>query len=127
MYCTNCGKKIDDKAVICVHCGVVTDNYFELNKASTENNLPLKKVEPEQRTNGLAIAAFAVGLVSIEMGMFFLIPCVAGLILSIFAMKNREKCTRCNGFSIAGLVLSIVGSVIWTIWWIFMYDNIFMQ
>lgn len=24
MYCTNCGKEIDDKAVICVHCGVKT-------------------------------------------------------------------------------------------------------
>ena len=22
MYCKNCGKEIDDKAVICVHCGV---------------------------------------------------------------------------------------------------------
>ena len=22
MYCKNCGKQIDDKAVICVHCGV---------------------------------------------------------------------------------------------------------
>lgn len=26
MYCTNCGKQIDDKAVICVHCGVATNN-----------------------------------------------------------------------------------------------------
>jgi peptidoglycan/LPS O-acetylase OafA/YrhL len=24
MYCPNCGKQIDDKAVICVHCGVAT-------------------------------------------------------------------------------------------------------
>ena len=22
MYCTNCGKQIDDKAVVCVYCGV---------------------------------------------------------------------------------------------------------
>ena len=26
MYCTNCGKQIDDKAVICVYCGVATNN-----------------------------------------------------------------------------------------------------
>ena len=26
MYCSNCGKEIDDKAVICVHCGVATHN-----------------------------------------------------------------------------------------------------
>ena len=26
MYCPNCGKQIDDKAVICVHCGVAVHN-----------------------------------------------------------------------------------------------------
>ncbi len=26
MYCTNCGKEIDDKAVVCIHCGVATGN-----------------------------------------------------------------------------------------------------
>lgn len=26
MYCYNCGKEIDDKAVVCVHCGVETKN-----------------------------------------------------------------------------------------------------
>lgn len=24
MYCRNCGKEIDDKAVVCIHCGVAT-------------------------------------------------------------------------------------------------------
>lgn len=32
-FCRNCGKEIDDKAVICVHCGVST----ELLKNNTEN------------------------------------------------------------------------------------------
>jgi len=26
MFCTKCGKEIDDQAVICVHCGVATAN-----------------------------------------------------------------------------------------------------
>lgn len=26
MYCSNCGKEIDDKAVVCVHCGCATNN-----------------------------------------------------------------------------------------------------
>ena len=26
MYCTNCGQRIDDRAVICVHCGVPVGN-----------------------------------------------------------------------------------------------------
>lgn len=27
MYCKNCGAQIDNQAVVCVHCGVATDNY----------------------------------------------------------------------------------------------------
>lgn len=26
MFCGNCGKEIDDKAVVCVHCGCATGN-----------------------------------------------------------------------------------------------------
>lgn len=26
MFCKNCGKEIDDKAAICIHCGVATGN-----------------------------------------------------------------------------------------------------
>lgn len=26
MYCSNCGKEIDDNAVLCINCGCITDN-----------------------------------------------------------------------------------------------------
>lgn len=29
MFCSNCGKEIDDKAVICIHCGCATKNQPE--------------------------------------------------------------------------------------------------
>ena len=32
MFCMNCGKEIDDKAVICVHCGVATPNMQKMNQ-----------------------------------------------------------------------------------------------
>ena len=49
MYCKNCGKQIDDKAVICVHCGVAvaeipmqqsqpTINIVNTNTNVNENN-----------------------------------------------------------------------------------------
>ena len=34
MYCKNCGKQIDDKAVLCVHCGVMQK---EINKKLDDN------------------------------------------------------------------------------------------
>lgn len=32
MYCSNCGKEIADKAIICVHCGCKTENCDKNNK-----------------------------------------------------------------------------------------------
>jgi len=34
MYCRNCGKEIDDKAVVCVHCGVSTTPLLSYNRNS---------------------------------------------------------------------------------------------
>lgn len=36
MYCNNCGKEIDDKAVVCPNCGVATQN-MQNNTSSVDN------------------------------------------------------------------------------------------
>ena len=33
MYCSKCGKEIDDEAVVCVHCGVETKNLNKKDKS----------------------------------------------------------------------------------------------
>lgn len=53
MFCKNCGKEIDDKAVICVHCGVATDEG-SLNPG-------------DKPSIGLNILAFLIPLVGIIM------------------------------------------------------------
>jgi hypothetical protein len=40
MYCSNCGAQIDDKAVVCVKCGVLT------------GNVPVSKVTSTGETDG---------------------------------------------------------------------------
>ena len=35
MYCTNCGKEIDDKAVVCIHCGVAINDSSSSKKFVT--------------------------------------------------------------------------------------------
>lgn len=49
MFCKNCGKEIDDKAAICVYCGVST-------KAECEE---------KEKTNGFGIAGFVIGIISL--------------------------------------------------------------
>ena len=32
MFCSKCGKEINDEAVVCIHCGCATNNLKEENK-----------------------------------------------------------------------------------------------
>ena len=38
MFCSKCGKEIDDSAVVCVHCGCATEN---MNKKDDKKNDPI--------------------------------------------------------------------------------------
>ena len=103
MFCKNCGKEIDDKAAICVYCGVATNN-------ASENQV--------RKVNGLGIAGFVISLLSLWLGVYFCIASIVGLVLSVVGMVNRKKYTSCNGLAIAGLVLGIISVVFWGIIWI---------
>lgn len=102
MYCRNCGKEIDDKAEICIYCGVSTKKQEETEK---------KKV------NAFGLAGFIVSLLSLWLGVYFCIASIIGLVLSIVGMTQTKKCSV-NGFAIAGLVLGIISLVIWGIVWL---------
>ena len=38
MFCSNCGKEIDDKAVICIHCGCETHNKLKNDEKGEEKS-----------------------------------------------------------------------------------------
>lgn len=105
MFCKNCGKEIDDRAAICIHCGVPTGVVQDASVAP-------KKV------NAFGIAGFVVSLLSMWLGVYFCIASIVGLVLSIVGMVQRKKCTSCNGLAIAGLVLSIISIVLWGLVWL---------
>lgn len=64
MFCSNCGKEIDDKAVICIHCGCQVNNP---TKATAKN---------EQ--NGCLSGCLVIILVLGVIGVFFLL--IAGTV-----------------------------------------------
>ncbi|MDE7168051.1 MAG: zinc-ribbon domain-containing protein [Clostridia bacterium] len=105
MYCKNCGKEVNENAVICPNCGVPTDNYTKSAAA------------PEQK-NTLALVGFILS--------FFVT--IAGLVISIIAYKNAKK-PEYNGdgknFALAGIIISAVSlglslilGIIYSVIWI---------
>lgn len=111
MFCTNCGEQIDDKAVICVHCGVPTHNMVASNVVNVQ-----QQEQPAKSVNGLGVAGFIVSLASLWFGVFFAIPCIVGTVLSIVGMV-KAKNHRLNGLAIAGLAIGICATLIWIFYW----------
>ena len=124
MFCRKCGKEIDDEAVVCPHCGVPTINYYgrgwgEACTARPQAAQPVCATPPAaaEKPNNLGIAAFVVSVASIWLGELLCLPAIAGLILSIVAMKKRKDCNKYNGFAVAGLAVSIFATFLWVMVW----------
>ena len=81
MYCSNCGKEINDQAVICVHCGCSVT-------AKTGTQLP----DYDKGGIGWGILGFLFPLV--------------GFILYLAFLGNRPKSAKSAG---AGALLGIIG------------------
>lgn len=66
-----------------------------------------------RRTNGLAVAGFIVGLVSVFLPLFFgLIGGIVGLVLSIVGVVKHNALTQSGkGLGIAGIILSAIAIV----------------
>lgn len=92
MYCKNCGKQIDDNAVICVHCGKVTENYRPPNAGGTAAAYRNEFYAP---FSGLILS--------------FIFPLI-GLIVSVSQYKRAKAVYGETKYALAGIV---AGAVIW--------------
>lgn len=85
MFCRNCGKEIDDKAVVCPHCGV------QVGKVETHSS--------DDKKNTMALIGFILS--------FFI--ALAGLICSIIGYKRaKEEGLEGKGMALAGIIISSV-------------------
>ena len=57
MFCSKCGKEIDNEAVICVHCGCPTQNYRANAQAKDQPII----INNNNSTSSSASAAASVG------------------------------------------------------------------
>ncbi len=101
MFCKNCGKEIDDKATVCIHCGVPTANAQQQQQPVVTGN----------KTNGIAIAGLVLSI------LWF--TSLIGLILSIVGLQ-KSKTEEYNGsgrsVAIAGIVIGAILVAVLGIW-----------
>ena len=111
MFCTHCGAEIDNRAVICPHCGCATENYYRQAQPHAEQR-------ENKPVNILAIVGMVLGILSFWLGFLYCILPIVALILSICSFKKVKQLNSVRGFAIAGLVTSIISLCIWLFAWI---------
>lgn len=97
MYCRGCGKEINDKAVICVHCGEATG--VGVNPSSSSGGLA-EDIVP----SWLIAVCILIPIIGIIMGI---IKCSTG------AENSGKKCTKYS------VVTILVCSLIWLVYYLF--------
>ena len=132
MYCSHCGKQIDDGVSVCPECGAKVGAPADQPKQDAPRvyckNCGKEvapdaalcpncgaKIEPQNKkpVNALGVAGFVLSILSLWGGSVFVVP-IVGLILSAIGVSQREKYSS-NGFATAGLVISIVTLVVWAL------------
>ena len=87
MFCKNCGKEIDDNAVVCPNCGVATEKMQQATAPTQKNTI--------------AVVGF----------IFSFLGGLIGLICSIIGFKNSKKPEYAGdgrGLSLAGIIISSI-------------------
>ena len=115
IICSECGKEYSDQAKSCLHCGAITAQ----NRYISEN---MKRHYVEENNKGLAIAGFAIGIITI-----FFLP-ILGILSIVFGAivigtnENNESWNKpiwryenkALGFGRCSLIFGII-DVIWMI------------
>lgn len=99
MFCTKCGKEINDQAAICVHCGCLAED------ANQGGYTPVSGVPAGIETGEKATLA------TCSMVGAFLAP-IVGLVLGIIGTVKYQNATY-KKLSIAAIPLSIVAWVVY--------------
>lgn len=116
MYCKYCGRQVDEQTNFCPRCG----GRLKGAVAPAQTAAPVQPIVPVQKkpVNGLGIAAFVLGIVSLFLGFYLFFVPIAGVVLGAIGVAYRNK-YRLNGLAIAGLAISCAAFVLWLIIWIY--------
>ena len=115
MYCSNCGKEVDDNAVVCIECGSL------IKKEEVKN---LTTTTEKRNINILCIVGFVVSILSWFITLFGIVA-IAGLVLSILGtVQAKRNYERLIGLGIAGIIISSA-CLIYVFYWLVILGILF--
>jgi hypothetical protein len=105
LFCSSCGKEINDKAVVCVNCGVSTGKPLQ---AAREPGALMRMILPVGRS-GYAIAAGYLGLFSV-----LLVPAPFALLFGFLAVMDIKKHKDKHGMgrAIFGIIMGVIFTIV---------------
>lgn len=139
-YCTNCGSEVKETDSFCVSCGTPIAHISEPVKAessadslfgfddqpkstvsetNTYNSSQPQNTAETQKTNSMCLAGFILSFFFSFIG--FIVSCVG---LSQLKKNPNEKG---RGFAVAGIVIGIIGTVIYLITFAVRFVNMLGQ
>lgn len=110
MFCKECGKEINEKAVVCVHCGVptVAPPPPDEKSGTGQSDAAMRMLLPVDRSS-YAITAGYLGILSL-----LLIFAPFAIIFGVLAVKdikaNKDK--HGMGRAIFGIIMGAIFSVV---------------
>lgn len=126
MFCTNCGKEIDDDSIYCDHCGHkiiiedeikgdITENYVKEEIIENENNDILKNMNISELSRTLCIILLIIGSIAslinvigfyiAESDITYILGQTIFLLIFIISMILLWKSKKIGGFILILFVL----------------------
>ena len=96
-FCTHCGHKVHEGAVVCVNCGCAIDSATSSMQSGATSKI-----------NGMAIAGFVCS---------FFVPILGWVFGGIGLAKSKKLDGKGKGFSIAAIAIASANFILGLIWW----------
>lgn len=119
MFCTQCGTAVQHEAVFCTACGAKVSG--DVRQSTSSNSPSSQSTENASRVtadkNSLSTFALVMGIASVFVFEFVIVPIVAVVVSSLALAKSAELSRKGasktgKGQSVAGLVLGVVYSLL---------------
>lgn len=121
-FCPSCGQKITEEGVFCINCGYNLGGSNNTSQSVVENvapnnygsNVNVNVVQQPTASNGMAVAGFVLGILSLCCCCYTSIIGILGLVFSIIGFNNSKTLpdNKGKGLAIAGIILSSVSLAI---------------